>query len=258
MEIREDILNLPYPFPKPYNGEIHLWRVSLESELAFTRLHDFYDVLSTAEHERASRYYFAQDMHGFIVRRGLLRRLIAHYLEIEPGEVLFQIEKFGKPHVQTSKSAPLQFSASHSGNAILLGFTVGQRIGVDIEYMQDNSNIDLILHSRFSPGEKALILNSENAKHTELFYKYWTLKEALVKATGRGLHAFDKIDLSSGQCLESDSVLQVPAEGTCGTYNQWSLKALNSAGGYSAAVAVDGNIGRIRSWALGECTPIDV
>lgn len=246
-----------FSYANLYDSEIHLWLISLQSELAFLGLRDFYDILSAEERKRASRYYFAQDMHNFVVRRGMLRKLTAYYLDIEPKEVVFQSELYGKPNVQNPTMMPLQFNVSHSHNAILLGFTAKQRIGVDIEYINKSYDIESLLNNNFSPGEKTEINNAMDEKKYELFFKYWTLKEAFVKATGSGLREFYKTDLARGQ-TNTGSILLDPSDVSCKKGNQWSLKHLNTYAGYSKAVAIEGSLGKIRCWTLDEYSSLDV
>ena len=59
----------------------------------------------------------------------------------------------------------------------------------------------------FSAEEINFIHNSEFQRHT--FYKFWTRKEAIVKATGKGIDdEFLKIPVRDGSHLVSSSLVQ--------------------------------------------------
>lgn len=87
--------------------------------------------------------------------------------------------KNGKPEVLSKNGAKKYFNLSHSGDYIVLA-TGAESIGVDIEKIcpYDGELAKLC----FLPQEIDYINRSDF-----LFYKYWTIKESLMKATGEGL-----------------------------------------------------------------------
>lgn len=87
----------------------------------------------------------------------------------------------GKPYLPDS---PLHFSISHTKNAYVLGFSIQQEIGVDMELNVPGNELYLLANYAFSPDE-LLILGANSDENT--FLKIWTLKEAYLKATGIGL-----------------------------------------------------------------------
>lgn len=87
----------------------------------------------------------------------------------------------GKPFIPDS---PLHFNISHTKNAFVLGFSIRQEIGVDLELNVPGKDLHLLANYAFSPDER-MILGSNSDERS--FLKMWTLKEAYLKATGIGL-----------------------------------------------------------------------
>lgn len=88
----------------------------------------------------------------------------------------------GKPHL---KDHSISFSLSHSGQYALCAVGACD-VGCDVEKIRP---IDLKLAKRFfAPSEYDDIAARPTPEaKTELFFRYWTLKESFMKATGLGL-----------------------------------------------------------------------
>lgn len=87
--------------------------------------------------------------------------------------------EFGKPFLETN----LYFNISHSADIVICALSNEYELGIDIEKIND---IDLEDFRHYmSVNEWAEICDSENAIGD--FYKFWTQKEAVVKAVGTGL-----------------------------------------------------------------------
>lgn len=87
---------------------------------------------------------------------------------------------YGKPLLACSN---LHFNISHSGNWVICCVS-DNSIGVDIEKIT-NFNWHNISKRFFSDFENKYISNSKNSLNT--FFKFWTMKEAVIKYYGRGV-----------------------------------------------------------------------
>jgi 4'-phosphopantetheinyl transferase len=86
-------------------------------------------------------------------------------------------DKYGKPFMLDSN---FNFNISHSGNTVVCVFSK-QQIGIDIEEIND---IDYSLFENvFSSREFAEI----NSQGLDKFYEFWTKKESVIKAIGKGM-----------------------------------------------------------------------
>ena len=94
----------------------------------------------------------------------------------------------GKPYMRAPQDAEIHFNISHSWPLLVVGIARGHEIGVDIE--NENRAVDpLRIAARFFSPEERTALQSVPVKLQRYeFFRLWTLKEAVVKATGQGLH----------------------------------------------------------------------
>lgn len=159
---------------------IHVWQIDALSEFeALTRLSA---LLNEAERERAYRYHHQKDRQLFITGRAALRILVGKYLKKEPRDIEFAEGINKKPFL---KNAPqLCYNTSHSENCILIAFA-NSEIGIDVERSDTALDYHDIVQANFSKEEIACIKKAKKPSPT--FYMLWTRKEALVKATGKGL-----------------------------------------------------------------------
>jgi 4'-phosphopantetheinyl transferase len=163
---------------------VHVWNVSTDK---VRNLETFAEVLSPEEKARADRFHFERDRRAFIVCRGMLRRLISAYTGLDPLRIGFRVGPQGKPFLEEPHGSDLRFNVSHSGEIALLAFSLCQEIGVDVELKRADVDFLSLAELSFSRDERAAILSCSPADRADLFYEFWTCKEACIKADGRGL-----------------------------------------------------------------------
>jgi 4'-phosphopantetheinyl transferase len=122
-----------------------------------------------------------------------LRKVLGEFLNRSAAEVTIKQADFGKPFLPDSD---IFFNMSHSEECIVIAVRRGKPVGVDVEFIRPVADMNAIVEENFSPQERSLV-NSR-----EMFFKYWTRKEAFTKAVGRGLSipptSFDKLPPSVG------------------------------------------------------------
>jgi 4'-phosphopantetheinyl transferase len=125
-------------------------------------------------------------------------------------------------------------SVSHSGGVTLVAVARGCQIGVDLEPNNAGPWQRLPEHA-LTPNELLELKHHDRAQRTALFLRYWTLKEALLKAVGVGLAIEPRlIELSAPPAPAR--VARLPRE--LGKPDDWTLHEL-AIPGYVAALAVD-------------------
>jgi 4'-phosphopantetheinyl transferase len=216
--------------PLPAADEAHLW---------LYRLSDIHDqvaenlpLLSVFEREQADRFASAAARHQFVAGRAILRKLLSAYLSTPMVEIEFVIDVGGKPRLAgTSDICSMHFNFAHSGDWVLLGFTSGGEIGVDIERHRPVSHWQGIAERYYSYRELAALRTTSGDSQQELFFRLWTRKEAVLKWHGTGLQT----PLSS---------IEVPIDPQCSIWVElpqsgqrcW-LQNIVAPCGYSAAIA---------------------
>lgn len=172
------------------SGDVHIWSASLLDE---NNINYFYSILSADERKRADSFKFFKDQRKFILARGILRCLLSKYLRqsLENIEILYGL--WGKPCLLEDK---LKFNVSHSGDYALYAFTLQNEVGIDIEYINKNLELNDIAPSIFSSEELSGWKGLDRENRIRTFFERWVSKEALLKALGKGWLE-DKEDLHS-------------------------------------------------------------
>ena len=196
------------------------------------------DTLAEDERARAERFVFQEDRDRFIAARGILRDLLARYLQCEPRDIEFSYGPRGKPAISGGESRqPLCFNLSHSHGLAVIGIGSEREIGIDVERMRPEFAGEEIAKRYFSANEIAELTRLPAELRTEGFFLCWTRKEAYIKARGDGLYipldSFD-VSLTPGK----------PTTLSSADASQWSIESFNpslvSDPSYAAAVVAQG------------------
>ena len=211
---------------------IHIWGVHLPDML--DRLGVLHGLLSVREQEKAARFYRDADRQSSIAARGALRVLLSGYTGIPAAEIEFRYSENGKPHLLSRRSdVPVAFNVSHSGDWVLLAFGRNRQIGIDVEKIKREMDVQSIASRYFAPEEIALIENTADAQ--AMFFQLWARKEAYVKACGSALFR----ELGS---------FAVPMEGE---RDGWFFQGLEIDPEYAAAVVTDKELGKVLRYGFG-------
>jgi len=162
--------------------EVHVWNISFPdfaNNITF-----FTNVLSLEEIERTKAYKFLTDQHKFILGRGLLKYLLAKYLNVKIHNIKIIYNLWGKPFIDTKDR--LYFNISHSGDYALYAFTHCYEVGIDLEYIKVNIALDEMATTVFSKADLIYWETLEKQDKINTFFKYWVYKEAFLKANGKG------------------------------------------------------------------------
>jgi len=212
----------------PEDGEVHVWRISLSPERA--RLSAFESELSEHERERGGRFHYPADAEKFIAAHGALRTILGAYAGIRPRELVFSRSAFGKPSLIRVEEARagLRFNMADSGEVALVAVSNGREVGVDIERMKAGEDLAATALQCFCGAELDLFRAAHPDRQAEVFYTFWSRKEAYIKARGEGMSlVLRNIDVSAVPVMLD---------------RRWTLEDLTVDPGYRGAVALDGKI----------------
>ena len=151
-------------------------------------LNDYWNILSNDEISRGERFCFDRDRHRHLVTWALARTMLSSYADISPKAWEFGNNQYGRPHISGPVSAPnLRFNLSHTRNLIACIVAPEFDVGIDVEDCRRNISGPAIARRYFSAREVAAFERLTKNEQAAAFFEYWTLKEAYVKAVGRGI-----------------------------------------------------------------------
>ena len=199
----------------------------------------FKSILTGDEIGRANRFYLQKDRNRFITSRAALRTILGKYLNLAPEAVEFESGLNKKPFIKNGNQNNLQYNLSHSGDAILLA-VADSPIGADVEFINNDFGYSEVLTDNFSSAEVNYITETDSIHR---FFKLWTRKEAVTKATAQGLDC----DLRLLPGLEGTSVV---AGGIIASNEDWVINSFNLNMQYIASVASNPLIDQISFFNL--------
>jgi len=224
--------------------EVHLWQASLEGRAADI----FESFLSDDELTRANRFHFIRDRNHFVVARGLLRNLLAAYLGVNCAELRFSYGAQGKPFLLLDDQAQINFNVSHSDGRAAFAFTRGRDLGVDLEYVKDDFDDELIANRFFSRAEVLALRTVPVALRKQAFFNCWTRKEAYIKARGEGLSMpLDQFDVS---LRPDEPVALLNNQREEREVSRWAMQAIPAPEVYVGALVVEGRGWQLKNFSL--------
>ena len=227
-------------------NEVQLWRVDLEAIGAEESR--WQTVLSSDETARASRFHFPRDRQRFVASRAFLRTILAGYLAVDPKAISFSYSKKEKPSLGPAHAvSDVTFNVSHSGGVALFAITRRRDIGVDVEQVRRDSDLNAIARRFFSAHEQSQLAVMVPEERIDAFFRCWTRKEAYIKATGDGLSLpLCQFDVSLA-ASETSALLATRPDAT--EAGRWLLREVPGGAGYIAALCVRGQDWRLNDWS---------
>ncbi len=146
------------------------------------------------------KYKRWQDRYNYLFSKLLLQKALKNF-NYKLSDVL--ISEYKRPYID----ANIDFNISHSENFIVCAIVEDSKIGIDIEIVKD---INLSDFKQFFEREWSEIINSNNSLKS--FYKFWTIKEAILKIDGRGFLSENidmKIDVDNNFVNFENNIYQI-------------------------------------------------
>jgi 4'-phosphopantetheinyl transferase len=181
--------------------------------------------------------------------RAPLRVVLASYLGISAEYVGLVDGPHGRPELDIAHDRSLAFNWSHSGEHAVIAVARGIQPGIDLERVRPRSRALELARRFFTAEEAAALAALPEATRGEVFLEYWTAKEAVLKALGRGIaFGLDRLGLA-----RRDGQLQL-ASFAGEDLGAWQLRPLRLGPSFVAALAWRGGVRRVRVAAIDEAT----
>ncbi|CAI2355568.1 unnamed protein product [Caenorhabditis sp. 36 PRJEB53466] len=186
----------------------------------------------------------------------LLYRYAAQKFTGEPWKnIKFERTEKGKPYLVSPADTKFGLNTSHQGDYVAFASSCSSHVGVDImrlDTQRNNKTADEYINSmaKSASPEELRMMRSQptEAMKMTMFYRYWCLKEAILKATGVGitntLNSLDfRVNLQDryrpGSFVTSTTVLE---DGKL--LDQWVFEETFVDGKHSAAVCKEKKLPR--------------
>lgn len=144
--------------------------------------------MTADEQARCVRFVRDVDRRTFAITRALVRQTLSRHAPTAPLDWRFVTNDHDCPFVvpEQAGAPPLHFNVSHTDGLVALAVTRGHRLGVDVERVT-RVVTEAVAERHFAPAEVRDLRALPAADQPRVFFEYWTLKEAYIKARGMGL-----------------------------------------------------------------------
>lgn len=181
----------------------------------------YWRILHPTEQQHADTIKNGQLHTRYVEVHARLRILLAQAVNAAPEQLRIHKAKYGKPYLVDYPE--LAFNLSHTANKMVVAIAHNCELGVDIELCKTRANLPALVDKCFAEEERSHWQQLQKSQQTQAFYRFWTRKEAFVKATGRG------IALGLKQCVinpeNSNELLRIPKG--YGQASEWLIQDID-------------------------------
>jgi 4'-phosphopantetheinyl transferase len=149
------------------------------------------ELLSESERTRAASFHHTAARQRFVAATALLKVTVAQTIGGDPFDVNVRRRcpdcqrLHGRPEID---GTDMHVSISHSGDRVAVAICAAGPVGVDVEQVNPDVDVDGMLRFVLGAGERQPFRSIAGvAARTLAFYQCWTRKESVLKATGDGL-----------------------------------------------------------------------
>lgn len=182
----ESLSSVPGPWWSPFTttAGVQVVHVALSPDPAYET--EAYGWLDKAERDAWGKY-LPRPRRQFTLCRAALRAILCERFDCRNDQLSFGAGRHGKPFaIAGGARIPLNFNVSHSGGHGLIALSTAGRLGVDIEERIPRRYLNELIEAVMAPEEQTELAALPESAKLHLFYRLWTLKEALIKALGTG------------------------------------------------------------------------
>ncbi len=163
--------------------------------------------LSAGEQAKAQALTVPAERRHFIFRRCFQRLFLAEVTQWHGKLSDLRLEHNLDQPPKALDAPFLQLSFSSSGTTVLGCAASRQQVGIDVEAARQIERVDKLSQRFFTAAEAEFIAQLPETEKNLAFLHYWTIKEAGLKATGKGivsgLNSFEVSVNAHGYCVEN-------------------------------------------------------
>jgi 4'-phosphopantetheinyl transferase len=194
-------------------------------------------ILSPEERAQAARFRFEQHACRFRASHTALRLILEQYLRQPAHSIRLIGGPSGKPFIEGARE--IHFNLSHADEVALVAVSCDVEVGVDLEAIRFDVRVQEMA-AFFNDRELEMLYQATTAEtRVTLLFRFWTRKEAVLKADGSGFDIEPRnIDVSHAP----EELVRVDSGGQ----QLWKVDNLDVAHGYAGALAASAGAWQVR------------
>jgi phosphopantetheine--protein transferase-like protein len=183
---------------QPNDCQCRRWAFSFQKAFESEHLEKYYrkaiQSVTEEDYDKIVSFRHKDDSLACLAGRLFLRQAVRRLTGAEWHEIEFGRTEKGKPYVIKPENAKFGINVSHQGDYTVFASSCSEKVGVDVmrlDMCRGNKTADEYINS-MAKSASPLELRTMRGQATEqmkmtVFYRYWCLKEAVLKATGQGI-----------------------------------------------------------------------
>ncbi|KAE9556743.1 hypothetical protein FO519_000149 [Halicephalobus sp. NKZ332] len=150
--------------------------------------------ITEEDYNKIIRFRFKDDSLSCLVGRLFLRQMAKKITGKPWYQIEFKTTDRGKPYMVDTGNLTFGMNISHHGNYTVFSSSCSENVGVDVmklEESRSHQSVDEYINfmaKSFSSEELRIMRSQEtDFKKMTMFYRFWCLKESILKSTGIGI-----------------------------------------------------------------------
>ncbi len=137
---------------------------------------------------------------SFLASRILLLTLLRQFYPQLAALPQTRLMQYGKPYFPSFRCF---FNLTHSATTVIAYVSDEGPCAVDLEFLKPRHNFEALKNKVLGPAERDYYEHLKAAEQLETFTAFWTVRECVLKLSGRGLGGLSRIEIDpAGQCLK--------------------------------------------------------
>jgi 4'-phosphopantetheinyl transferase len=170
-----------------HQNQVDIW-LAQPCRVGDDLLSRYRELMDDGELARWRRFKVDDAKLQHIVARALVRTTLSRYFDVPASAWRFTANRYGRPYIDEPEAyRHVRFNLSHTTGLVACAIIGSGDVGVDVENIRRNVGFEDLAQAVFSPFEASYFMRSAPERQRDVFFSYWTLKEAYIKARGRGL-----------------------------------------------------------------------
>jgi 4'-phosphopantetheinyl transferase len=200
---------------------------------------DLWQLLDGDELNRRATLRRPADRDRFLVGVAVTRLALARYLRRPPTTIPISRacprcgRPHGKPRLMPGVHPRIEWSISHAGDRVVVAMALEIPLGVDVEVSTRALPVDQLARMVLSDQEIGMLKRLADKERARGFLRFWTRKEAILKASGQGL----ALPLRSLTVSGPDDAPRLVSWSGSRPLGQLALQDLDVGSGYLASLA---------------------